>query len=254
MDLYREFSSLRLDRPAGGVLRVTLAEPAVGLAAHAELGALWPVVERDEETRAVLFRGAEKDFAAGGSAEMFQGLRNDYAVRTRVMGEARDLVHNLVKLTKPVVAAIHGRASGAPLAVALLADVSVAGRTASIIDRHTQLGVAAGDHAVICWPLHVGMAKAKYHLLTGEPLSGEEAERIGLVSLCVDDDAVHDRSLRIAESLAAGPPTAIRWTKQTLNSWYQAMGPAFDASLALEFYGFSGPEIREVQANQSKKD
>ncbi|MFD2352590.1 enoyl-CoA hydratase-related protein [Nonomuraea ferruginea] len=75
---------------------------------------------------------------------------------------------------------------GAGLAVALLADISVAGRTARIIDGHTRLGVAAGDHAAIIWPLLCGMAKAKYHLLLCEPVTGEQAEKMGLVSLCVE--------------------------------------------------------------------
>ena len=104
----------------------------------------------------------------------------DYAVRTRVLREARDLVYNVIHCSKPIVSAIHGPAVGAGLVAALLADVSVVGRTARIIDGHTRLGVAAGDHAAICWPLLCGMAKAKYYLLTCETLSGEEAERIGL--------------------------------------------------------------------------
>ena len=82
--------------------------------------------------------------------------------------------------------------------------------------------MAAGDHAAICWPLLCGMAKAKYYLLTCDTLTGEEAERIGLVSLCVDDDAVQDRALEVAVTLAGGAQSAIRWTKQTLNHWYRA--------------------------------
>ncbi len=91
---------------------------------------------------------------------------------------------------------MHGPAVGAGLVAGLLADVSVVGRTARIIDGHTRLGVAAGDHAAVCWPLLCGMAKAKYYLLTCDTLTGEEAERIGLVSLCVDDDEVQDRGPR----------------------------------------------------------
>src|SRR5207342_1141084 len=147
---------------------------------------------------------------------------NDYAVRTRVMREARDLVTNIIDCSKPIVSAIHGPAVGAGLVAALLADISVTTRTARIIDGHTRLGVAAGDHAAICWPLLCGMAKAKYYLLTCDPLSGEEAERIGLVSICVDDAKVQERALEIAVQLAAGARTAIRWTKHTLNHWYRS--------------------------------
>ena len=144
---------------------------------------------------------------------------------------------------------------GAGLAAGLLADVSVVGRTARIIDGHTRLGVAAGDHAAVCWPLLCGMAKAKYLLLTCDPLTGEEAERIGLVSLCVDDDAVQDTALDIATRLAAGAQSAIRWTKHTLNHWYRANWAAFDASLAYEFYGFGGPDAAEgLAAHRGKRE
>jgi enoyl-CoA hydratase len=98
------------------------------------------------------------------------------------------------------------------------------------------------------------MAKAKYHLLTCEPLSGEEAERIGLVSLCVPDQELDDKALAVARKLATGSPTAIRWTKLALNNWLRLAGPTFDASLALEFIGFGGPDVREgVAALRDKR-
>ena len=140
----------------------------------------------------------------GGSFELIDAITNDYAVRTRVMREARDLVLNVINCSKPVVSAIHGPAVGAGLVAGLLADVSVVARDAKIIDGHTRLGVAAGDHAAICWPLLAGMAKAKYYLLTCETLTGEEAERIGLVSICVDREDVQERALAVATDLAAG--------------------------------------------------
>jgi enoyl-CoA hydratase len=151
------------------------------------------------------------------------------------------------------VSAIHGPAVGAGLVAAVLADVSVAGRTARIIDGHTRLGVAAGDHAAVCWPLLAGMAKAKYYLLTCRTLTGEEAERIGLVSLCVDDAEVYATALEVATELADGAQAALRFTKHTLNHWYRAMIPAFDASLAYEFFGFGGPDAAEGVASHREK-
>ncbi|MCJ9713095.1 enoyl-CoA hydratase-related protein, partial [Bordetella hinzii] len=127
----------------------------------------------------------------------------------------------------------------------LLADVSIAARDARIIDGHTRLGVAAGDHAAIVWPLLCGMAKAKYYLLLCETVSGEEAERIGLVSLCVDEPQLIERAFEVALRLARGSQTAIRWTKYALNNWLRQAGPSFDTSLALEFMGFAGPDVRE---------
>ncbi len=256
-DRYEGFTTLRFEHPQPDILRVVLDGPglnAVGPEMHRDLADVWLTVDRDPDTRVAMIEGAGRAFSAGGSFELIEEVSADYAARLRVMREARDLVYNVVNCSKPIVSALHGPAVGAGLVVGLLADVSVAARSARIIDGHTQLGVAAGDHAALCWPLLCGMAKAKYHLLTCEPVTGEEAERIGLVSLCVDDDRVGARALEVAETLARGPQSAIRWTKQTLNHWYRTFGPAFDASLALEFLGFGGPDVIEgVQAHREKR-
>lgn len=255
-DPYEAFPDLTFDRPSDGVLRITLDGPglnSVGPEVHRQLADVWLAVDRDTTTRVALLRGAGKAFSAGGSFDLIEGIMDDFATRVRVMREARDLVFNVINCSKPVVSAVHGPAVGAGLVAALLADVSVVGRTARIIDGHTRLGVAAGDHAAICWPLLCGMAKAKYYLLTCDPLSGEEAERIGLVSLCVDDDEVQDRALAVSAQLAAGSQSAIRWTKHTLNHWYRAQSAVFDASLGYEFMGFTGPDVREGLASHQEK-
>jgi enoyl-CoA hydratase len=135
----------------------------------------------------------------------------------------------------------------------MVSDIVVVGRTARIIDGHTRLGVAAGDHAAIVWPLLCGMAKAKYYLLLCETVTGEEAERIGLASICVDDDKVIETAMGICERLVHQSPTAVRWTKYSLNNWLRAAGPIFDASLGMEFTGFSGPDIREGVAALKEK-
>jgi enoyl-CoA hydratase len=255
-DLYEACSGLKIDRPADGVLRITMDAPglnAVDADVHRQLADVWLTVDRDPQTRVALLRGAGKAFSAGGSFELLDTLMSDYAVRTRVMREARDLVFNVINCSKPIVSAIHGPAVGAGLVAGILADISVVGRTARIIDGHTRLGVTAGDHAAICWPLLCGMAKAKYYLLTCDTLTGEEAERIGLVSICVDDDEVQDRAMAVATQLAEGAQSAIRWTKQTLNNWYRAQSAILDASLAYEFYGFGGPDAREGLASHAEK-
>jgi enoyl-CoA hydratase len=256
-DPYADFTSLTFERPAPGVLRIVLDGPnlnAVGFDAHRHLADVWLAVDRDPDTRVVILTGAGKAFSAGGSFGLIDGVIADYAVRTRVMREARDLVLNVVNCSKPIISAIHGPAVGAGLVAALLADISITAKSARIIDGHTRLGVAAGDHAAICWPLLCGMAKAKYYLLTCETLSGEEAERIGLVSLCVDDgEDAGERALAIAVDLADGAQSAIRWTKHTLNHWYRMLGPVFDASLAYEFYGFGGPDAAEGLAAHREK-
>jgi enoyl-CoA hydratase len=247
--VYDEFTSLELDRPEPWILRLTLNTPgklnAVGHEAHGHLAAIWKAIDLDDETRVVLVRGADGAFSSGGDLALVEDIARDWETRLRVFHEARDLVYNIVGCSKPIVAAIDGPAVGAGLAVALLADVSIATPTARLVDGHTRLGVAAGDHAVLVWPLLCGMAKAKYHLLLCEPVSGEEAERIGLVSLCVPADELEERALDVARRLAAGSQAAIRHTKLALNNWLKLAGPAFDASLALEFLDMTGPDVAE---------
>jgi enoyl-CoA hydratase len=196
---------------------------------HRELADIWRDIDRDPDTRVALIRGEGKGFSAGGDLDLVEAMASDFDVRTRVWREARDLVYNVINCSKPIVSAMHGPAVGAGLVAGLLADISIATKTARIIDGHTRLGVAAGDHAAIVWPLLCGMAKAKYYLLLCEPVSGEEAERIGLVSLAVDEGELMPKAIEVANRLAAGSQTALRWTKYALN----------------EFMGFSGPDVQE---------
>jgi enoyl-CoA hydratase len=97
------------------------------------------------------------------------------------------------------------------------------------------------------------MAKAKYLLLTCQMISGEEAERIGLVSLAVDEDKLLQTARSIASNLNNGAQEAIDWTKKALNLWYKQSAPIFEASLGLEFLGFGGPDVREGVASHREK-
>jgi len=256
-DRYAGFEGLRFERVEDGILRIIMSTPgrlnAAGPGMHRSLAEVWTAVDRDPDVRVAIITGDGEAFSAGGDLDMILDMADEFAVRIRVMREARDIVYNLINCSKPVVSAIRGPAVGAGLVAGLLADVSIVSRTARLIDGHTKLGVAAGDHAAIVWPLLCGMAKAKYYLLTCETLSGEEAERIGLVSLCVEDAELEETALRVARKLASGSQSAIRWTKYALNNWLRAAGPIFDASLVLEFMGFAGPDVREGVAALKEK-
>jgi len=256
-DRYARYQRLTFDRPAEGVLRVTLYNPGSLNSAdetmHGELVDIWRDIDADRSVSAVILTGHGKVFSAGGDFKMIQKIIDDFETRARNWKEARDIVYNIINCSKPVVSAIRGPAVGAGLVCGILADVSIAAKDARIIDGHTRLGVAAGDHAAIIWPLLCGMAKAKYYLLTCDPLSGEEAERIGLISLAVDDADLDAKALEVASKLARGAPNAIRWTKYALNNWLRMLGPTFDASLALEFMGFSSPDVREGLTSHLEK-
>lgn len=250
---YEHYKSLTVRHHDNGILELIMgaAQSANGKLStadhnlHRELSTIWLDIDKDPDTRAVIIRGEGKGFSAGGDLGLVEDMANDFNVRARVWREARDLVYNIINCSKPIVSAMHGPAVGAGLVAGLLADISIASRTARIIDGHTRLGVAAGDHAAIVWPLLCGMAKAKYYLMLCEAVSGEEAERIGLVSLTVDEADLVPKAFEVAEKLARGSATAIRWTKYALNNWLRLAGPTFDSSLALEFMGFSGPDVHE---------
>jgi enoyl-CoA hydratase len=246
---YSAYKDLKIRQLEPGILEIVMGEEGKLATAtargHAEMARIWLDVDRDPGTRVAILRGAGKGFSAGGDMAMVEEMTRDFAVRARVWREARDLVYNMLNCSKIIVSAIHGPAVGAGLAAALMADISIAAKNARLIDGHTRLGVAAGDHAAIIWPLLCGMAKAKYYLLTSDEISGEEAERLGLVSLAVEGSELQAKALEVARKLAAAPQTALRWTKYSLNNWLRMAGPAFDASLALEMLGFTGPEVIE---------
>ncbi|HTR63724.1 MAG TPA: enoyl-CoA hydratase/isomerase family protein, partial [Candidatus Binataceae bacterium] len=186
---YREYQHLLFERKGDGILLITINRPDVLNATnnrlHWELSRIWLDVADDPETNVVVVTGAGRAFSAGGDLDMIEGMAGNAANIAQAWREAGDIVYNMINLDKPIISAINGVAVGAGLAVALMADISIASEAMRITDGHARLGVAAGDHAVIIWPLLCGMARAKYYLLTADFIDGREAERIGLVSLCV---------------------------------------------------------------------
>ena len=246
---YSEYQHLLFERKDDGILLVTINRPEVLNATnnrlHWELSHVWLDIAGDPETRVVVVTGAGRAFSAGGDLEMIDRMGGDGANVAQAWKEAGDIVYNMINLDTPIISAINGVAVGAGLAVALMADISIASDAMRITDGHLRLGVAAGDHAVIIWPLLCGMAKAKYYLMTSDFIDGREAERIGLVSLCVPAGELMAKAMEVAEKLARGPQQAVRFTKRALNNWLRAAGPAFDASLALEMLGFFGADLAE---------
>ena len=244
---YDEYQHILFEKREPHILWLTLNRPEALNAAdrrlHTELVEVWQTIERDPEVYTAVVTGAGRAFSAGGDLQMVEDAYQDYDEIVRILDEARDLVYNMLRCSKPIISAINGPAVGAGLVVALLADVSIAAASARLADGHLRLGVAAGDHAAIVWPLLCGMAKAKYYLLTSDFISGPEAERLGLVSLCVPDEELLDKAMAVAVDLATGPRHAIRFTKRALNQWLLQAGPIFDHSLALEMLGFFSADL-----------
>jgi len=255
--LYSNYKRLRFDRPHPRVLRVTIDNPgkknSIDEVMHPEMVRVWHDISYDDSVAAVILTGAGDAFCAGGNFEMVQQMVENHEMRMKNLREARDVVYNMINCTKPIISAVRGPAVGGGLVCALMSDISIVSKTAKLIDGHTRLGLAAGDHAAIIWPLLCGMARAKYHLLMCTTITGEEAERIGLVSMAVEDSDLDAKAVEIASTLADGPPTAIRLTKYTMNHWLRMAAPIFDASLAFEFHAFTGPELKEGMAAIKEK-
>ena len=255
---YTDYQHLLFERRPGGVLLITINRPEVLNATndrlHWELTQVWLTIDADPEARVAVVTGAGRAFSAGGDLDMVEANATDPRRLARTVREASDIVYNMINLDKPVVSAVNGVAVGAGLVVALLADVSIIAEDVRFTDGHTRLGVVAGDHAAIVWPLLCGMAKAKYYLLTSDFIDGREAERIGLVTFAVPRAELMAKAFEVADKLAQGSQQAIRWTKRSLNNWLRLAGPIFDQSIALEMLTFMGEDVKEgLQAIREKR-
>ena len=244
-----DYAQLTFTRQDHGVLLITMDRPekynATDEQMHGELARVFRDVSDDPDVRVAVITGAGKAFSAGGDLAMVERMTGDHEKVMHILKEMSDLVYSIVDCEKPVVSAINGVSVGAGTVVGLLADISVCAQDARLGDGHVKLGVAAGDHAAIIWPLLAGMAKARYYLLTGEMITGTEAERIGMVAKALPKEKVLPEAMTVAGTLATNAQLAVRWTKRALNSWIKQASPIFDQSAAYEMLGFMGPDVVE---------
>jgi len=247
-----DYTTLRLAR-VGDVLRVTIDHPssplnAVDEALHHDLTTLFANLRRESEARAVLLTGRGSVFSAGGDFKWFPTLREPGRMEA-LRRDAKQLIWDLLDVELPIVAAVNGHAMGLGASIALLCDVILIADTATIGDPHVRVGLVAGDGGVAIWPLAVGPARAKQYLLTGDPLTAAEAERIGLVNRVVAAASLDTEAMALATRLAAGAPLAVRYTKLAVNKLVKdALNVAFDASTALELVTFASEDHREALA------
>ena len=256
-DWFEKYPGLLFERHANGILLMTINRPehmnATDAPLHNALSRVWLDIDDDPEVRVVVVTGSGDSFSAGGDLDWIETMIQNYDGMKVAFKEAGDIVYRMMGCTKIIVSAINGVAVGAGLAVALMADISIIAEDARFTDGHLRLGVAAGDHANIIWPLLCGLAKAKYYLITSDFIDGKTADQIGLVSKSVPAADLMDEAMKVATKIATGPQDAARWTKRALNLWVQQAAPAFDASLAFEMLNFLGHDAAEGAAAIKEK-
>lgn len=249
-DVFSKYpEEISIERKPHGVLLITINRPdrlnSLTMPMFKAMAEIWVDVDRDPQTRVAVVTGAGRGFCTGMDVRQPDPTLDD---AIELMEDERRRISTLLNMDKPLISAINGPAVGWGLSMGLLADISVAADDALLRDGHTRIGVVAGDHSSLIWPLLVGMAKAKYYQLTSASLTGAEAERIGLVSLSVPKEEVLERALSIADDLAQGSQQAIRWTKRSLNTgWLTNALPQQELSAALETIGFAGADYIEAR-------
>jgi len=246
---YSRYRFIKVEKE-GKVAIFTLNRPdalnAISLELHEELENIFGDVARDEEVNAVVLTGAGRAFSAGGDVKGM-GTPPEERIRRSPIRYARRLIHNLLDVEQPIIAALNGHAMGLGATIALFCDIIIASETAKIADPHVKVGLVAGDGGAVIWPLLCGLAKAKEYLMTGDPLSAVEAERIGLINHVVAPDQVMPKALELAHRLANGPIKAICWTKLACNKRLRdEVNLVLEAGLAVETVSMFTEDHREA--------
>lgn len=248
-----EFEYLRFERLDGHILLVTIDRPenplnAVNEQLHDELTQLFPVLQAERTARCIVLTGSGPTFSAGGDFNWFPTLQEPGRLDP-LRQDGKNLIWDLLDVQVPIVAAVNGHAMGLAASVALLCDIIFVASSARIGDPHVKVGVVAGDGGTIAWPLAIGPALAKQYLLTGDPISAEEAHRIGLVNFVTPDDECLDQALAFARRIAANAPMAVQLTKVATNKLLKdAANTAFDVATALEMITFHSEDHAEALA------
>jgi enoyl-CoA hydratase len=248
------YQAIRIEKRENGVALATLNRPekrnAVDDTMHHELGQLPRDADADPEVRVLLITGAGRAFCAGGD---FSG---GLTPNEQMWLEARRVVDGMLDCQKPIITAVNGYAMGLGSTVAFLGDVVFAANSATFADTHVRMGIAAGDGGQVIWPLLMGVNRAKYYLMTGERIPAEEAERLGLVNFVVEDDALMERALELADRLAAGPAVAISASKVGVNQLIKMVSNlVLPLSLKLEERTMATEDFREaVMAFAEKRE
>jgi len=247
-------ATVLIDEPAPGVKRLTLNRPealnAFTFDMYQAFIAALESLRHDPDTRVIVVTGAGRGFCAGhdtragGTAAWVKpglGRIQSGKYNLAVLGQIPPLMR---AMPQPIIAAVNGAAAGIGYAVALAADLCVAGASAKFVNVIHNAGTGTELGMSYMLPRAVGTQRAAEILLTARPVLAEEAERIGLALRVVPDEALMDEALALAEAIAVNSPIGIWLTKEAL--WRNLEGGGLEA--AIDF------EARGVLASQATAD
>ena len=255
-----DWKNFRVER-VGGIATLTFDRPdklnALTFDAYADLRDLLAELPHRGDTRVLVLRGEGRSFCSGGDVNEIIGatlqMRPDELLAfTRMTG---DVVKAMRECPVPIVAAVHGTAAGAGSVIALAADFRVVARSARFAFLFTKVGLAgAAMGAPYLLPRLVGLGRATQLLMLGDTILAEQAERYGLVSELVDDDALEESAQELARRLAVGPWQAYAQTKALLTREQDmSLSGALELEAMAQALLMNGADYREFHAAFSEK-
>jgi enoyl-CoA hydratase len=219
--------TVRLNRPA--------QLNAVNQPLHWALANVWRQLAADREARVVILTGAGPTFCAGGDLGWIASFLDDPAARDESLREGAEIIEEMLRFPLPVIAAVNGPAVGLGCSVAVLCDVVLMSETAHLADPHVAVGLVAGDGGAAFWPLVSPILRSREYLLTGDRIPAPTAVEIGLATRTTAPEDLLPEARRLAERLAALPPTAVQGTKRIVNMHLsRALSGAVQAGFAAE--------------------
>jgi len=238
---------------AGGVATITLDRPdrlnALTFEVYAELRDLLAALADRPAVRAVIMTGAGRAFCSGGDVELIiaELLKRDRAALLEFTRLTGDLVRKIRMLGKPVVAAVNGVAAGAGAVIALACDFRIGCPATSLTFLFTKVGLAGADMgAAFLLPRIVGLGRATEMLMLGDPVSAEEAFRVGLLTRLVPHERLMEEAAALAGRLATGPQFAYQTTKQLLDrELSMTLSDAIEAEAEAQAICMETAEFRE---------
>ena len=234
------FETLKLERE-GALTWVTLDRPerlnAMSRQLVTELRELFSGLPDDHETRVVVLRGAGRAFCAGldlkESADAGESVRSGVPAGLRAQRRISELVLMMRRAPQPIIACVQGAASGGGFALALGADVRIAGESARMNAAFIRIGLSACDVGVSYFlPRMVGASVAAELLLTGNFIDAARAEKLGLVSRVVPDGELDSAARALAADILRNSPLGVRLTKECLNMTIDA--GSLEQAIAME--------------------